>query len=53
MTDRSRDLGGTERVQRLMFVMEKYVAFVPGFRRAHARGVGFHGHFTAPLRPPP
>jgi hypothetical protein len=29
MTDRSHDLGGAERVQRLMFVMEKYVAFIP------------------------
>jgi len=47
MTDSPRDLGGAERVQRLMFVMEKYVAYVPGFRRAHARGVGLRGHFTA------
>ena len=47
MSDGPHDLGGAERVQRLMFVMEKYVGFVPGFRRAHARGVGFRGHFTA------
>jgi len=47
MSVRPRDLGGAERVQRLMVVMEKYIGFVPGFRRAHARGVGFRGHFTA------
>jgi len=47
MTDSPRELGGAERVQRLMFVMEKYLAYVPGYRRAHARGVGFRGQFTA------
>lgn len=49
MTDRPQDLGGPERVQRLMYVMEKYVAYLPGFRRAHARGVGLRG--TSPRRP--
>jgi catalase len=47
MTKTRRELGGPERVKRLMFVMENYLGFVPGFRRAHARGVGFRGEFTA------
>jgi len=47
MTDKPRELGGAKRVQRLMYAMEHYLAYVPGFRRAHARGVGFRGHFTA------
>lgn len=41
------DLGGPERVQRTMSVLETYAGTVPGFRRAHARGVGLRGQFTA------
>ncbi len=41
------DLGGPERVERAMSVLEKYAGTVPGFRRAHARGIGFRGHFAA------
>ena len=39
--------GGPERVERTLGNMEANVGYVPGFRRAHARGVGFRGHFTA------
>ncbi|MDP2711781.1 MAG: catalase family peroxidase [Solirubrobacteraceae bacterium] len=39
--------GGPERVERLLHNMETYIARVPGFRRAHARGIGVRGHFTA------
>ena len=31
-------LGGPERVQRAIAVMERYGGTVPGFRRAHGRG---------------
>jgi catalase len=44
---RVKERGGPERVQRVMSVLEKYAWTVPGFRRAHARGIGFRGHFTA------
>jgi catalase len=40
-------LGGPERVTRTLGNMEANVGYVPGFRRAHARGVAFRGHFTA------
>ncbi|MDX6690221.1 MAG: catalase [Solirubrobacteraceae bacterium] len=40
------ELGGPERVQRAMSVLEQYAGAKPGFRRAHARGVGFRGRFT-------
>jgi catalase len=42
-----QDLGGPERVRRTLHNMETYVGYVPGFRRAHARGVAFSGHFEA------
>lgn len=42
-----QELGGPERVERLLHNMETHVAHVPGFRRAHARGIGLRGHFTA------
>jgi catalase len=41
------ELGGPERVQKTMSVLDKYAGTQPGFRRAHARGVGFRGRFTA------
>ncbi len=41
------DLGGAERVRRAMEGLEKHAHAVPGFRRAHARGVGLRGHFSA------
>ncbi len=40
-------LGGPERAERLMGFMERNLGFVPGFRRAHGRGVALRGHFTA------
>lgn len=40
-------LGGPERVQRAIAVMERYGATVPGHRRAHARGIVCRGYFTA------
>jgi len=41
------DLGGPERVERTLGRMQDNIGYVPGFRRAHARGVAFRGHFTA------
>ena len=40
-------LGGEARAERLMDLMERNLGFVPGFRRAHGRGVGLRGTFTA------
>ncbi len=40
-------LGGPDRADRLMGLMERNLGFVPGFRRAHGRGVALRGHFTA------
>jgi catalase len=40
------DLGGPHRVESVLAAMERYLRAVPGFRRAHARGVGFRGRFT-------
>jgi catalase len=42
-----RSLGGPERVTRTLRNMQDNVGYVPGFRRAHARGVAFRGSFTA------
>jgi len=38
---------GPDRVDRAMYVMEEYTGVVQGYRRAHPRGVGLRGHFTA------
>lgn len=46
MTD-PKALGGPERVTRTLGNMEANIGYVPGFRRAHGRGVAFRGHFTA------
>ncbi len=46
MTD-PRELGGPERVQKVLGAMEKHMNNVTGFKRGHARGVAFHGHFEA------
>jgi catalase len=40
------ELGGPQRVQQAMSVLEHYAGAKPGFRKAHARGVGLRGHFT-------
>ncbi len=40
-------LGGEARAERLMGLMQENLGFVPGFRRAHARGIGVRGRFTA------
>lgn len=47
MTRDPHEHGGPERVERLLHNMQTYIAHVPGFRRAHARGIGLRGHFTA------
>jgi catalase len=44
MTD---SLGGPERVISCMEGMERHMRNVPGYRRGHARGIAFHGRFTA------
>lgn len=41
------ELGGPSRVERAMRAMERYGGTVPGFRRAHGRGIVCRGHFTA------
>ena len=47
MSKDSKALGGPERVSRTLGNMEANIGYVPGFRRAHGRGVAFRGHFTA------
>lgn len=42
-----RELGGPERVVNVLDAMEKHMSNVTGFRRGHARGVAFRGHFEA------
>jgi catalase len=42
-----QELGGPERVQKVLGAMEKYMNNVSGYKRGHARGVAFHGHFEA------
>ncbi len=46
MSHDPQELGGPERVVKVLGAMERYMNHVPGYRRGHARGVGFHGHFT-------
>jgi catalase len=36
-----------DQIQRCMYNIEQYAGYKPGFRRAHARGHGFRGYFTA------
>lgn len=40
-------LGGPERARRTMDGLERFAGALPGFRRAHARGVALRGQFTA------
>ncbi len=47
MSEDPQALGGPERVQRTLANMERNIGYVPGYRRAHARGVAFRGTFTA------
>ncbi len=42
-----KELGGPERAVRAMDEVEKYAGALPGFRRAHARGIVLRGHFVA------
>src|SRR3954447_8823384 len=42
-----KSLGGPERVERTLRNMQDNIGYVPGFRRAHGRGVALRGHFTA------
>ena len=42
-----KSLGGPERVKKTLGNMEANIGYVPGFRRAHGRGVAFRGTFTA------
>jgi len=36
-----------KQVERCLHNIEQYAGYKPGFRRAHSRGYGFRGHFTA------
>jgi catalase len=47
MSQNPKALGGPERVKRTLGNMEANIGYVPGFRRAHGRGVAFRGVFTA------
>lgn len=47
MTVDPRALGGPERVERTLANMEANIGYVPGFRRAHGRGIALRGDFTA------
>jgi catalase len=46
MSHRPQDLGGPDRVVKVLGAMERHMNNVPGHKRGHARGVAFHGHFT-------
>jgi catalase len=41
------ELGGPQRVRKTMEVLDRYAGTQCGFRRAHARGIGLRGRFTA------
>src|ERR1700722_13054643 len=47
MSDTQERDGAPEQVERVLSNMETYLGYVPGFRRAHARGVSFRGRFQA------
>lgn len=47
MSQDPEQLGGRERAEKVLDAMEHRGGGVPGFRRAHARGVSFRGHFEA------
>ncbi len=42
-----QELGGPDRVVKVLAAMEKHMNNVPGFRRGHARGIAFRGTFVA------
>lgn len=41
------ELGGPARVKNVIGAMEQCMDGVPGFKRGHARGLSFHGRFSA------
>ncbi len=47
MSQNPNDLGGPELVDRCLHNMESNIGYVPGFRRAHGRGIALRGTFTA------
>ncbi len=46
MSHDPQELGGPERVVKVLGAMERHMNGVPGYRRGHARGIAFRGHFT-------
>ena len=42
-----QELGGPDRVVKVLGAMERFMNNVPGYKRGHARGVAFRGHFRA------
>ena len=46
MSPDPQELGGPDRVLKVLAAMEKHMNNVPGFRRGHARGIAFRGTFT-------
>ena len=47
MSRQPQEMGGPERVQKVLGAMEKHMNNVTGFKRGHARGVAFRGYFQA------
>lgn len=47
MSQDPKELGGPQRVDRTLSLMETYQGAMAGFRRGHPRGIGLRGHFTA------
>jgi len=47
MSRQPQQMGGPERVQKVLGAMEKHMNNVTGFKRGHARGVAFRGYFQA------
>ena len=45
-----QELGGPERVVKVLGAMEKHMNNVTGFKRGHARGVAFRGHVQGDAR---
>ena len=53
MSQDPHELGGPERVERTLSNMQANIGYVPGFRRAHARGIAFSGHVHGDAPRPP
>ena len=50
MSVQPQELGGPERVVKVLGAMEQHMNNVTGFKRGHARGVAFRGASRRPRR---